>query len=54
MLCLSRKVGEKIIIAGGIEIVVLSIRGERVQIGVVAPASARIVRKAVVDKGDEK
>jgi carbon storage regulator CsrA len=54
MLCLSRKVSEKIIIGEGadaIEIKVLAIRAGRVQIGVLAPASARIVRKEVVGKG---
>lgn len=37
LLVLSRKRGQKIIVEGGIEIVVCEVRGEKVRLGVKAP-----------------
>ncbi|MFZ5832948.1 MAG: carbon storage regulator, partial [Planctomycetota bacterium] len=37
MLVLSRKPGERILISGDIEVTVVSVRGDSVRIGVVAP-----------------
>jgi carbon storage regulator len=45
MLILSRKVGERITIAGNIEIAVQAILGNRVQIAIQAPQNIRIVRR---------
>ena len=45
MLILSRKVGERIAIAGNVEIVVEAIRGNRVQIAIEAPQNIRILRQ---------
>lgn len=45
MLILSRKVGERITIAGNIEIVVQAILGNRVQIAIEAPQNVRILRQ---------
>jgi carbon storage regulator len=47
MLVLSRKIGERIIIAEGIEISVVDIRGGKVRIGIEAPQSVRIHREEV-------
>ena len=44
MLVLSRKVGEKILIDGGIELVVLAIEGKRIRLGIEAPQDCRISR----------
>lgn len=44
MLVLSRKVGEKIVIDGGITITITKVSGNRVAIGVSAPEDVRVVR----------
>jgi carbon storage regulator len=44
MLVLSRKVGERIRIAGDIEVVVMAIHGDRIKIGIEAPKSVRVLR----------
>jgi len=47
MLVLSRKVGEKIVITGDICVTVVAIQGNRVRVGITAPASARVDRAEV-------
>jgi len=44
MLVLSRKVGEKIIIDGGIELTITKIDGNKVRVGITAPPDVRIDR----------
>jgi carbon storage regulator len=44
MLILRRKIGERIVIDGQIEVTVLRIRGGRVRLGVAAPRSVRVLR----------
>jgi carbon storage regulator len=44
MLVLSRKLGEKIIIGDGIELMVVAVAGNRVRLGIAAPADCRILR----------
>ena len=44
MLVLSRKVGERIFIASGIEVAIVDVRGGRVRIGIEAPDDVRIRR----------
>jgi len=44
MLCLSRKLNEKIEIEGGITITVIEIRGNKVRLGIEAPKKTKIVR----------
>ncbi len=48
MLVLRRKVGETIILAGVISVSVLAVEGERVKIGIVAPADVTIVREELL------
>ena len=48
MLVLSRKIGERIVIGDGIELVVQKISGERVVLGLVAPADVRIMRSELL------
>lgn len=44
MLALSRKVGQRIVIDGGIEVEVVRIKGGRVVLAVSAPRDVRIMR----------
>ena len=48
MLVLRRKVGESIILDGVISISVLAVEGERVKIGINAPADVIIVREELL------
>lgn len=50
MLVLSRTVGERIVIAESIEIVVVQIRGNKVQLGVTAPRHVSVHRLEVEKK----
>lgn len=51
MLVLSRKIGERIRIASDIDIVVRSVRGDRIQLGIEAPREVRI-RRAELPSSD--
>lgn len=44
MLVLSRKIGERIMIGEGIEVMVTEVKDNRVKLGIVAPHDTRIVR----------
>jgi carbon storage regulator len=50
MLVLSRKTGEKIVIGNDIEVVVLEVRGDRVKLGIAAPADVPIHRSELHEK----
>lgn len=45
MLTLTRKIGQKILIGNGIEIVVREIRGRQVRLGITAPAGLPVYRE---------
>lgn len=47
MLVLSRKVGERVIIGDDVELVVLSIEGDQIKLGIEAPRHVQIFRKEV-------
>ena len=49
MLVLSRKVGERIRIAGDIVVVVTAIQGDRIKIGIEAPKLVRVLRGELLD-----
>ncbi len=51
MLVLSRKVGERIVIEPGIEIVVLKVQANQVKIGVVAPREQSVMRAELLGPG---
>jgi carbon storage regulator len=53
MLILSRKVGEKIVIGNGIEVVVQRISGDRVTLGLAAPEEVKILRGELLTKTSE-
>jgi len=44
MLILTRKVGERIRIAGDIELVIMAIKGDRIKIGIEAPKKTQVLR----------
>ncbi len=48
MLVLRRKIGERLVIAGVIEIIVLDVERERVKLGISAPAEVSIVREELI------
>lgn len=54
MLVLSRKVGEKLIIGDGIEVVVTRVAGNRVTLGVQAPRQVEVRRGELPPRSDAK
>jgi carbon storage regulator len=48
MLCLTRRVGEEILIGDDIRVVLVSIRGRQAAIGVEAPVGTRILRRELI------
>lgn len=50
MLVLSRKTGESILIGDGIEIQIVSVRGDQVKIGINAPKQIEIYRKEIFEQ----
>ena len=50
MLALTRKKGESIIISDNIEIVVLSVQGDQIKIGINAPRSISVHRKEIYEQ----
>ena len=50
MLVLSRKQGEVITIGNGVTVTVLAVRGDRVKIGVQAPAEVPVHRQEIRDR----
>lgn len=56
MLVLSRKLGEKIVIDGGIIITVIKINANQVRIGIEAPGNVHVWRKEIVPapRGDTR
>jgi carbon storage regulator len=47
MLVLTRRVGESIIINGDIQVTVVAVQGEKVRLGIAAPASVTVDREEV-------
>ncbi len=50
MLALTRKKGESIIIGDNVEVVVISIQGEQVKLGIVAPKEITVHRKEIYEQ----
>ncbi len=50
MLALTRKKGESIIIGDNVEVLVISIQGEQVKLGIVAPKTISVHRKEIYDQ----
>lgn len=51
MLVLSRKVGERIVLSGGVVVTVVAMRGSRVQLGFHVPADVLVLREEIVGTG---
>jgi carbon storage regulator len=54
MLVLSRKLNEGIVIAGGIKVVIVEVRGDKVRLGIEAPKDVPVHRKEVQDAIERK
>ena len=50
MLILARKVNERIIIGGSIEIFVVDIKGDQVKLGIKAPPEVKVYRQEVLEE----
>ena len=50
MLVLTRRTGEEIVIGDDIRVIVVEVQGNKVRLGVKAPASVRIDRQEVYDR----
>jgi len=50
MLVLSRRIGETIVINGNIQVKVLSVQGNKVRLGVVAPETVSVDRQEVHER----
>ena len=50
MLVLGRYIGEKLYIGNDVVIQVVSVRGDKVKIGVEAPAEVKVMRAELVDE----
>jgi carbon storage regulator len=53
MLVLTRRIGEEIVIAGNIRVMVVRVRGRTIQLGVTAPLSVPVVREELVARCSE-
>jgi carbon storage regulator len=47
MLVLTRQIGQEIIIGDNIRVIITSIKGDKVRVGIVAPPSVRVNREEV-------
>ena len=52
MLCLTRRVGERLIVGDDITVTVISVDGQTARIGIAAPKSVRVDRREVRDRVD--
>ena len=53
MLVLTRRVGEEIVIDGNIRVVVVAVKGDKVRLGINAPAAVTVDRKEIHDRRAE-
>ncbi len=50
MLVLTRKIGESVVIAGNIRVVITDIRGEKVRLGIAAPTGVIVDRAEIHER----
>jgi carbon storage regulator len=48
MLVLSRRIGERIVIDGQITVKIIEVQGEKVRLGIEAPADVRVLREELL------
>jgi len=53
MLVLTRKSGQEIVIDGGIRLIVLDVQGNRVRVGISAPAEVKVDRMEIQERNKE-
>jgi carbon storage regulator len=53
MLVLTRRLGETVVIDGGIQVTIVAAQGDKIRLGIVAPPSVRVDRKEVHDRRAE-
>jgi carbon storage regulator len=53
MLVLTRRIGEEIVIGGGIHVTVVAIEGTKVRLGITAPKDVAVDRKEIHDRRAE-
>jgi carbon storage regulator len=51
MLVLTRKIGQKILIADGIEVTITAVQGDKVRVGISAPQHIRVEREELRMRG---
>jgi carbon storage regulator len=54
MLVLSRRIGETIVIDGDIEVTVVSVRADRVRVGIKAPLSVNVDRQEIHERRERR
>ena len=50
MLVLTRRIGETLVIDGNVRVTVLAVQGDRIRLGIAAPASVPVHRQEVYDR----
>ena len=53
VLVLTRRVGEEIVIADGIRVTVVTVKGSQVRLGITAPSSVPVVRQELLTEPSE-
>lgn len=53
MLVLTRRIGESVVIRDDIEVTVVSVQGNRVRLGIRAPADVKVAREEVRERVEE-
>ena len=53
MLVLTQRLGETVVIDGGIQVTVVAVQGDKVRLGITAPAATRVDRKEVHERRTE-
>ena len=53
MLVLTRRIGETVVIEGGVEVTVVAIQGDKIRLGFTAPDYVRIDRQEVHERRGE-
>ena len=53
MLVLTRRIGERIVIDGDIEVTIVAIKGDRVRVGITAPPTVRVDRQEIHERREQ-